>query len=203
MFKLAPLPYAYDALEPVISEATLHIHHDKHHQGYIDKLNMLLEGIEDFEYVPIVELLENMQSIPQHIRTAVKQSGGQHFNHEFYWHSLTPGGTEIHDNIEQKLITEFGSVEVFRELLNGAASSQFGSGWAWLSVDKAGTLVVESTSNEDNPLFYGRTPLLTIDVWEHAYYLDYQNKRVDYITHTWDIIDWDMVEQRYQQTLKV
>lgn len=195
-FKLPDLPYAYDALEPVIDQETMKLHHDKHHNTYVENLNKAVEGTE-FADKSIEDLVANLNQVPEDIRTAVRNNGGGHLNHSFFWESLVSPSDkkEIPQALEAKLVEAFGSVDAFKEKFEAAGKGQFGSGWAWL-VDDQGKLEVVSTANQDNPLTEGKTPLLGVDVWEHAYYLKYQNRRPEYLKALWDVVDWDKVAAR-------
>ncbi|RXY98515.1 superoxide dismutase [Fictibacillus sp. S7] len=198
-FELPALPYAANALEPHIDEDTMNIHHDRHHKTYVDNLNAALEGQSEFESKNLVDILKNLDSLPENIRTAVRNNGGGHANHSLFWEILKPGGSneptgEVADAINNK----FGSLEAFKEQFANAAKGRFGSGWAWLVVNN-GELEVTSTPNQDNPVMEGKTPILGLDVWEHAYYLKYQNKRPDYINAFWNVVNWDEVEKRYNE----
>lgn len=196
-YSLPDLPYAYDALEPHIDARTMEIHHTKHHQAYITKANDALEGHSDLASKSIEDLMSDLSAVPENIRTAIRNNGGGHANHSLFWTIMSPngGGTpggELGDDIN----ATFGSFDAFKEQFAAAAATRFGSGWAWLSVD-GGKLVVESTPNQDTPLSEGHTPILGLDVWEHAYYLNYQNKRPDYISAFFNVINWDEVAKRY------
>lgn len=199
-FELPQLGYAYDALEPVIDAQTMQIHHSKHHQTYVNNLNKALEGTAA-ENLSIEEIIKNISQYS----TAVRNNAGGHYNHSLFWTILTPNkNTQPSERLIQAINQQFGSVDSLKKLLNNAASNQFGSGWAWLSLDKNNKLFISSTSNQDNPLMdltekQGR-PILGIDVWEHAYYLKYQNKRGDYLLAIWDVINWDEVSKRYETT---
>ncbi|KAA0132140.1 superoxide dismutase [Gimesia chilikensis] len=196
-YSLPDLPYAYDALEPHIDARTMEIHHTKHHQAYITKANAALEGHSDLASKSIEDLMSDLSAVPEDIRTAIRNNGGGHANHSLFWTIMSPngGGTpsgELGDDIN----ATFGSFDAFKEQFANAAATRFGSGWAWLSVD-GGKLIVESTPNQDTPLSEGHTPILGLDVWEHAYYLNYQNKRPDYISAFFNVINWDEVAKRY------
>ena len=199
-FELPQLSYAYDALEPVIDAQTMQIHHSKHHQAYVNNLNKALEGTTA-ENLSLEEIIKNISKYS----TAVRNNAGGHYNHSLFWTILTPvKNTQPSERLLQAINQQFGSVDSLKILLNTAASNQFGSGWAWLSLDKNNKLFISSTSNQDNPLMdlaekQGR-PILGIDVWEHAYYLKYQNKRADYLSAIWDVINWDEVSKRYETT---
>ena len=195
---LPELCYEKGALEPHIDEKTMEIHHDKHHAGYVAKLNAALEGHDDLKKKSVEELVSRLTAIPVSIRTAVRNNGGGHANHSLFWKVLSPNGEGKPEGDLAKAISKaFGSFESFKEQFANAAATQFGSGWAWLSVDGSGNLVVESTPNQDTPLSEGRTPILGLDVWEHAYYLKYQNKRPDYIEAFWNVVNWTEVATRF------
>ena len=195
MFTLPDLPYEYNALEPHVDEQTMRIHHDKHHQGYVDKLNKAVEGTE-YANKAVEELLKDLNSLPENIRTAVQNNGGGHANHSLFWESMAPEQTEPVGELKEALEEAFGSVETFKEKFTEAAATRFGSGWAWL-VETKGKLEIMSTANQDSPLSEGKTPLLCLDVWEHAYYLKYQTKRPDYINAFWNVVNWKAVEKRF------
>lgn len=200
--QLPPLPYEYNALEPHIDEQTLHVHHDKHHATYFNNLKAALEAHTDLQAKSLESLLSNIESVPEGIRTAVRNNGGQHFNHTFYWESMIPGGGGAPSGALAAAINkEFGSFTKFQEEFTKAAVTRFGSGWAWLAMNKDGHLVVYNTSNEGCPLMMGDIPLLTVDVWEHAYYLKYQNRRADYVAAWWNIVNWAKVAERYEAAL--
>ncbi len=197
--ELPPLPYDYNALEPHIDEQTMRIHHDKHHAAYVNNLNAALEGHPDLAQKSIEELLQNLDSVPENIRTAVRNNGGGHYNHTLFWEIMKPGGAKEPSGELAAAINEaFGSFEAFKEAFSKAAATRFGSGWAWLVVTKDGKLAVTSTPNQDTPVMDGDTPILGLDVWEHAYYLKYQNRRPDYIAAWWNVVNWDEVAARYQ-----
>ncbi|MBD3948700.1 superoxide dismutase [Tuanshanicoccus lijuaniae] len=194
-FELPKLPYAYDALEPVIDAQTMEIHHTKHHNAYVTNLNKAIEGTE-FENATIEELVKDYAKLPESIQTAVRNNGGGHYNHTLFWEQLQAvGKNDIPATLEEKLVEAFGSVDEFKEKFAQAAATRFGSGWAWL-VSNNGALEVVSTPNQDNPLTDGLVPLLGLDVWEHAYYLNYQNRRPEYIKAFWDVVNWDVVAKR-------
>lgn len=201
--ELPPLPYDYNALEPHIDEQTMRIHHDKHHAAYVNNLNAALEGHPDLAALSIEELLRGIDRVPEAIRTAVRNNGGGHANHTLFWEIMKPGGSkEPTGELAAAINQTFGSFEKFKEEFSKAAIGRFGSGWAWLVVDAQGGLKVYSTANQDSPLMQGDTPILGIDVWEHAYYLKYQNKRPDYIAAFWNVINWAEVERRYEEAVK-
>ncbi|MCA9058362.1 MAG: superoxide dismutase [Planctomycetaceae bacterium] len=195
-YSLPQLPYAYDALEPHIDARTMEIHHTKHHQAYINNVNTALEGT-DLADQPVDDLMRGLSSVPAEKQGAVRNNGGGHSNHALFWTILSPsGGGAPGGELGDAINATFGSLDSFKELFAKAAATRFGSGWAWLSVD-GGKLVVESTANQDTPLSEGRTPILGLDVWEHAYYLHYQNRRPDYISAFWNVVNWDEVARRF------
>ena len=192
--KLPNLPYEFSALEPHIDTRTMAIHHDKHHAGYVNNLNKALEGYEDLQSKTGLELLQHLDAVPDSIRTAVRNNGGGHVNHSMYWLSLSPkGGGQPIGPLAEAINTAFGSFTDFKAQFSQAAATRFGSGWAWLCVGDDNALTVISTANQDNPISQGLIPLLGLDVWEHAYYLNYQNRRPDYIAAWWNVVDWDYV----------
>lgn len=195
-FILGDLPYAYDALEPVIDTETMKLHHDKHHNTYVSNLNAAVEGTE-YADKAIEDLIANLNDLPESIKKAVQDNGGGHINHTFFWESLKSpqDNNEIPQVLAEKLEAAFGSIDEFKTAFENAGKGQFGSGWAWL-VDNQGQLEVVSTPNQNNPLTDGKKPLLGVDVWEHAYYLKYQNRRADYLAEIWKIVDWDKVASR-------
>ncbi len=198
-YTLPNLPYAHDALEPHIDVQTMQIHHGKHHQAYINNVNKALEAYPELAAKPVEELVANLNTlVPEAIRGVVRNNGGGHANHSLFWTVLGPnaGGAPTGE-LAAAINETFGSFDAFKEKLSAAATTRFGSGWAWLSVDAAGKLVVESTANQDSPLTEGRTPILGLDVWEHAYYLKYQNRRPDYISAFYSVINWTEVARRY------
>mgnify|MGYP001021638233 CR=1 FL=1 len=209
-FTLPELPYAPNALEPFFDEATMRLHHGKHHQTYVNNLNAAIEKHNELDDLSLEELLTDLSAIPEDIRTAVRNNGGGHLNHSQFWLWLRPNtdGSENHADgeIGDAIAKEFGSFETFKTEFKAAATGRFGSGWAWLVVNKDGKLKVTSTANQDNPLMPGvtpcgcseGTPILGIDVWEHAYYLNYQNRRPDYITAFFNVINWDAVSKKYE-----
>lgn len=191
------LPYPKNALEPHIDALTMEIHHDKHHAAYVTNLNKALEGAGVPEQ-SIEDLCRNLSSVPEKIRTAVRNNGGGHANHSLFWTIMSPkGGGAPTGPLADAIKNELGGFEAFKEAFSNAGATRFGSGWAWLSVEKGGKLLVESTPNQDNPYMEGRTPILGMDVWEHAYYLKYQNRRPEYIAAFWNVIDWNAVAERY------
>jgi superoxide dismutase, Fe-Mn family len=195
---LPALPYAYDALEPHIDARTMEIHHTKHHQAYIDKLNAALEGLPELQALPIEELLRNISKVPEDKRQAVVNNGGGHANHSAFWQWMAPsGGGQPSGALLDGITSTFGSFEQFQEQFAAQATSRFGSGWAWLGFDATGKLHVGSTANQDSPLMMGHLPLLGLDVWEHAYYLNYQNRRPDYIKAWWNTVNWERVNEQF------
>lgn len=197
-FALPPLGYAFDALEPHIDAQTMQIHHDKHHQAYITNLNKAVSDTPSLAGKSVEELLKNLSSVPEAVRGAVRNHGGGHANHALFWQLLKKnGGGQPSGELATAIDKKFGSFAQFQTKFTEAATKQFGSGWAWLSVGAGKELIVESTPNQDSPISAGRTPLLGIDVWEHAYYLKYQNRRADYITAFYNVINWDVVTERF------
>ena len=195
-FELPALPYAFDALEPTIDAQTMEIHHDRHHQAYVTNLNAALEGT-DWADRSLDDVVTNLAAIPEDKRAAVRNNGGGHWNHSFFWQIMTPGGGgSPSGELEAAVAETFGDADQLKTLVNDAGVKRFGSGWTWLVVD-GGALAVVSTPNQDNPLMDGKTPILGIDVWEHAYYLKYQNRRPDYLAAWWDVVDWDEVGRRF------
>lgn len=198
-YSLPELPYAKDALEPHIDAKTMEIHHGKHHNAYVTKLNGALEGAGVADQ-SIEDLCRNIDSVPEKIRSAVRNNGGGHANHSLFWTVMSPnGGGNPSGDLAAAIDSELGGFDTFKEAFSNAAATRFGSGWAWLSVDSAGKLVVDSTPNQDNPYMSGSTPILGLDVWEHAYYLNYQNRRPDYISAFFNVVDWSAVAERYGQ----
>jgi Fe-Mn family superoxide dismutase len=198
-YQLPPLPYPFDALEPSIDRLTMEIHHDRHHAAYVNNLNAAISRYPELWSRPIEELLSDIDSVPEDIRTAVRNQGGGHANHSLFWTVMSPhGGGEPEGDLADAMVRSFGSFASFKDRFKTAATAQFGSGWAWLVVEAAGGLVVTSSANQDSPLMSGRTPVLGVDVWEHAYYLKYQNRRPDYVDAWWKVVNWKAVEQRYQ-----
>ncbi len=196
---LPALPYEYSALEPYIDARTMEIHHAKHHQTYVDKLNAALENYPDLAGKTVGELVSNLDAIPEDIRSAVRNHGGGHFNHSFFWPLLTLDSSAPSGSLKDALIATFGDLESFKEQFTQAAASQFGSGWAWLSLTDENQLIVHSTPNQDNPVMIGWKPIIALDVWEHAYYLKYQNKRPDYIAAFWQIVNWEQAGQNFER----
>ncbi|MES5956774.1 superoxide dismutase [Mn] [Bacillus cereus] len=197
--ELPNLPYAYDALEPHFDKETMNIHHTKHHNTYITNLNAALEGHAELADKSVEELVANLNEVPEAIRTAVRNNGGGHANHTFFWTILSPnGGGQPVGELATAIEAKFGSFDAFKEEFAKAGATRFGSGWAWLVVNN-GELEVTSTPNQDSPLTEGKTPVIGLDVWEHAYYLNYQNRRPDYIGAFWNVVDWNVAEKRYQE----
>jgi Fe-Mn family superoxide dismutase len=196
-FEVPDLPYPYDALEPHIDEATMKLHHDKHHQAYVDKANAALEGTE-WENKPVEEVLKSLDQLPDDKRTAVRNNAGGHANHSFFWEIMSPdGGGDPSGALADRIESTFGGLDQLKEQVNAAGVGQFGSGWTWLVHDGSG-LAITATPNQDSPISAGQTPLIGIDVWEHAYYLKYQNKRPDYLAAWWNVINWDEVAKRFE-----
>ncbi|MBB6446015.1 superoxide dismutase [Bacillus benzoevorans] len=197
-FELPPLPYAYDALEPYIDKETMNIHHTKHHNTYVTNLNNALEGHPDLLSKTVEEVIANLNAVPEAVRTAVRNNGGGHANHSLFWQILAPNaGGEPTGAIGDAIKSKFGSFESFKDEFSKAAAGRFGSGWAWLSIHN-GELELSSTANQDSPLMEGKTPILGLDVWEHAYYLKYQNRRPEYINNFFNVINWTEVAKRFE-----
>ena len=199
MFQLPKLPYAYDALEPYIDAQTMELHYEKHHQTYINNLNDALAPYPELQHKTIEELVASLESIPEKIRKTVQDNGGGHYNHSLFWEWMAPQGGKPLGASKDELLKKFGSFDAFQEQFNHAAKSRFGSGWAWLVLNSQGTLEIVSSANQDTPRSQGSIPLLGLDVWEHAYYLKYQNKRVDYIAAWWQVANWEKVEQLFRE----
>lgn len=198
-FTLPPLPYAYDALEPYIDARTMQIHHDKHHAAYVANLNKAVADFPEVGSQPVEDLLKNLNDVPEKIRTAVRNQGGGHYNHSLFWQMLKKDGGDPKGALAAALDQQFGSYSGFKETWTKAAVGQFGSGWAWLVVDSDKKLGIEPTANQDSPISQGKQPLLGIDIWEHAYYLKYQNRRPEYVTAFFQVINWDFVSERYER----
>ncbi|MDT0630868.1 superoxide dismutase [Rubrivirga sp. S365] len=197
-FDAAPLPYDYDALQPSIDEETMRIHHDKHYQGYTDKLNAALNGTKWADQ-PIEETLANLDALPEDKQTAVRNNGGGFLNHGIFWTIMSPdGGGQPTGELASAIEQSFGSFDAFKEKFEAAATGQFGSGWAWLELKSDGGLRVHGHANQDNPVMHGAKPIIGLDVWEHAYYLKYQNKRPAYVSAWWDVVNWDEADRRYR-----
>ena len=197
-FTLPPLPYAYDALEPYIDARTMEIHHDKHHATYVANLNKAVAEFPDVGKMSVEAMLKDLNAIPERIRTAVRNNGGGHFNHSLFWQMLKKDGGEPTGDLAKAIDSAFGNFPAFKENFSKAAAGQFGSGWAWLVVDANKQLGIEPTANQDSPISQGKQPLLGIDVWEHAYYLKYQNRRPEYVAAFFHVINWDFVSERYK-----
>ncbi len=194
--ELAPLPYAFDALEPHIDAQTMQIHHGKHHAAYVNNLNAALEKHPELQGKSAEDLIKDLSAVPEAIRTAVRNNGGGHVNHTMFWQLMGPkGGGSPTGKVAEAINGAFGSFDAFKDQMNKGGAGRFGSGWVWL-VDNGGKLVVESTANQDNPMMEGKRPIMGIDVWEHAYYLKYQNRRPDYLAAWWSVVNWDAVSGR-------
>ncbi len=195
MFTLPGLPYAYDALEPFIDEVTMHLHHDKHHQAYIDNLNKALEGKDEWLNMDVKEILQKLDEVPEEVRMKVRNNAGGHANHTMFWKTLIPNKDfkEVSGELKSAINKKFGSFEKFQEEFEAKGLGRFGSGWVWLLTD----LTIVDTANQDTPLMDGKKAILGLDVWEHAYYLKYQNKRADYIKAWWNVVDWEKVEEYF------
>jgi superoxide dismutase, Fe-Mn family len=199
-YEVPALPYDYGALEPHIDDQTMRLHHDKHHQAYVDKANAALEGTE-WADKPIEEVLQNLERLPEDKRIVVRNNGGGHYNHTLFWEIMGPdGGGEPEGSIAQAIEQTFGDFDAFKQEISDAAVNRFGSGWAWLVAD-GGSLSVTSTPNQDSPVMEGKQPILGIDVWEHAYYLKYQNRRPDYVAAWWNVVNWPEVARRYESVV--
>ena len=199
LFELPALKFSFDALEPAIDARTMEIHHDKHHAAYVNNLNKAFEAAPEYYGEPVEKILQQINKVPESIRTAVRNNGGGHANHTLFWEVLTPGGKKSPDGaLLADLEKSFGAYTTFVEKFSAAATTRFGSGWAWLVLDGEKKLQVYSTANQDSPLMDGHTPILGLDVWEHAYYLNYQNRRPDYIKAFWSVVNWSFVEQQYK-----
>ena len=197
-FELPQLPYGYDALEPHIDKETMNIHHTKHHNAYVTNLNNAIEGNAELASKSIEDLISNLDAVPESIRTAVRNNGGGHANHSLFWTLLSPeGGGEPTGKLAEAINSKFGSFDKFKEQFSAAGAGRFGSGWAWLILNN-GELEITSTANQDSPLMEGNTPILGLDVWEHAYYLNYQNRRPDYMAAFWNVVNWDEVQKLYE-----
>jgi len=196
-FELPKLPYDYAALEPYIDTQTMQLHHDKHHATYVNNLNAALEGTA-FANLSVAQVIARLNEVPEEKRTAVRNNGGGHLNHSDFWITMTPGGSkEPTGELANAINTKFGSFDAFKSAFNDAGAKRFGSGWVWLVLDKSGNLAITSTANQDNPITDGQTAILGNDVWEHAYYLKYQNRRPEYLGAWWNVVNWDVVGQRY------
>jgi Fe-Mn family superoxide dismutase len=198
-FELPPLPYEYNALEPYIDEQTMHLHHDKHHQAYVTNLNNAVQGTA-FENLSVEEIMRRINEVPENIRTAVRNNGGGHVNHTMFWEIMKPnGGGEPTGALAQAINQAFGSFDQFKTQFNDAGVKRFGSGWAWLVLNQSGQLQVISTANQDSPFMDGLFPVMGNDVWEHAYYLKYQNRRADYLNAWWNVVNWDEIAKRFER----
>ncbi len=196
---LPPLPYAFDALEPHIDAKTMEIHHGKHHQAYVNNLNAALEKAPELQNKSLDELLKNLNAAPEAVRTAIRNNGGGHWNHTMFWQIMAPNaGGNPSGALGDAITKAFGGFDKFKEQLNAAGVARFGSGWAWLIVERGGGLKIESTPNQDNPLMEGKTAILGVDVWEHAYYLKYQNRRPDYLAAWWNVANWKEIGKRFE-----
>jgi len=198
-FTLPPLPYAYDALEPYFDAATMHLHHDKHHQAYVNNLNLAVAAHPELAGKTLKDLVINWASLPEAARTAVRNNGGGHANHSFWWPTLGKGGAAPTGELAKAIDTRFGSLSGFQDKLTAAAMGVFGSGWAWLVRLPDGTVAIETTPNQDSPLTLDHKPVLVVDVWEHAYYLKYQNRRVDYMKAFFQVLNWDYISGQFAQ----
>jgi Fe-Mn family superoxide dismutase len=199
-FEVPPLPYDYAALEPYIDEQTMHLHHDKHHAAYVTNLNAALESQPQLANLSVEDLMRRINEVPENIRTAVRNNGGGHVNHSMYWRIMRPnGGGNPSGTLAQAIDQAFGSFDALKTQFNDAGAKRFGSGWAWLVMDQSGKLQVTSSANQDSPLMDGQFPIMGNDVWEHAYYLKYQNRRPEYLAAWWNVVNWDEIAQRFDQ----
>ena len=198
-FTLPPLPYAYDALEPYFDATTMHLHHDKHHQAYVNNLNAAVEAHPELAGKTLEQLLSNLNDLPESARTAVRNNGGGHFNHSFWWPTLGKGDSQPAGELAKAIDANFGSFSAFQQKLTAAAMGVFGSGWAWLVKQPDGALSIETTPNQDTPLPAGHKPVMGVDVWEHAYYLKYQNRRADYLQAFFHVVNWDYVSGKFAE----
>jgi superoxide dismutase, Fe-Mn family len=199
-FEVPALPYDYNALEPYIDEETMHLHHDKHHQAYVTNLNNAIQGQSQLESMSVEDLVRNITQVPESIRAAVRNNAGGHVNHSMFWRIMKPnGGGQPSGALADAINQTFGSFDQFKTQFNDAGAKRFGSGWAWLVMDQAGKLSVISTANQDSPLMDGLFPVMGNDVWEHAYYLKYQNRRPEYLAAWWNVVNWDEIARRYDQ----
>src|SRR5205807_4423410 len=200
VFELPPLPYDYSALEPYIDTQTMQLHHDKHHQAYVTNLNNALKDQAQVASLSLEDLMRRINEVPDSIRTAVRNNGGGHINHTMFWQIMKPnGGGEPTGALTSAIQSTFGSFDAFKTAFNDAGVKRFGSGWAWLILDSSGKLQITSTANQDSPFTDGNYPVMGNDVWEHAYYLKYQNRRPDYLNAWWNVVNWDEISRRYQQ----
>jgi Fe-Mn family superoxide dismutase len=199
-YEVPPLPYDYSALEPYIDTQTMQLHHDKHHAAYVNNVNAALQAVPQFASLPVEQLIQRLNELPENIRTAVRNNGGGHANHSMFWQIMTPnGGGQPGGDLANAINSTFGSFDQFKAAFNDAGVKRFGSGWAWLILDRNGNLQVTSTANQDSPLMEGNFPIMGNDVWEHAYYLKYQNRRPEYLNAWWNVVNWNEIEKRYQQ----
>ena len=199
-YEVPPLPYAYNALEPHIDEQTMQLHHDKHHAAYVNNANAALESLPQFANLPVDELLRRINEVPENVRTTLRNNAGGHSNHSMFWAIMGPnGGGQPTGAVAQAINDTFGSFDQFKAQFNDAGAKRFGSGWAWLVMDRNGKLSVTSTANQDSPLMDGLYPIMGNDVWEHAYYLKYQNRRPEYLNAWWNVVNWNEVNRRYEQ----
>ena len=196
--ELPPLPYAYNALEPHIDEMTMRVHHDKHHGGYVNNLNLALQKYPALQGKSAEDLIRDLSAVPEDIRTAVRNNGGGHVNHTMFWEIMKPGGIAPSGRVVEAITAAFGTIDSFKDQFGKAAMGRFGSGWAWLVRLSDGRLAIESTANQDNPLMEGKLPVFGLDVWEHAYYLKYQNRRADYLAAWWNVVNWTEVGKRLE-----
>lgn len=201
MFTLPKLPYAYDALMPYIDAKTMEIHLTKHHQAYIDNLNKALQPFPELQNYSLDELLKNLKTLPESIQTTVQNNAGGHFNHSLFWLLMTPKSKMVQGSLYAEILKKYGSIEAFQEQFGNAAKSRFGSGWAWLVLNQQGDLDIYSTANQDAVIMKNDVPLLGLDVWEHAYYLQYQNRRPDYISAWWSVVNWEFAQERYRDII--
>ena len=199
-FELPPLPYDYSALEPTIDAQTMQLHHDKHHAAYVTNLNNALQGVTQFEGKSVEDILRHISDVPENVRTAVRNNGGGHANHSMFWQIMKPnGGGEPTGALADAIKSTFGSFDQFKTTFNDNGAKRFGSGWTWLVIDPQGKLQALSTANQDSPLMDGMFPVMGNDVWEHAYYLKYQNRRPEYLSAWWNVVNWDEIARRFQQ----
>ncbi len=199
-YELPPLPYDYSALEPTIDAETMHLHHDKHHAAYVNNLNAALQSNSQLASLSIDDLVSRLNEVPDNIRAAVRNNGGGHANHSMFWQIMKPnGGGQPSGNLASAIQQAFGSLDQLKTAFNDAGAKRFGSGWTWLVLDKSGNLQVTSTANQDSPLTDGLYPVMGNDVWEHAYYLKYQNRRPEYLSAWWNVVNWDEISRRYEK----
>ena len=200
-YELPDLPYDHEALAPNIDERTMQVHHGRHHQGYVNNLNNALEGHDRLQQHTLGELLADLENLPDDVRTAIRNNGGGHYNHALFWPLLTSEDTHPHGALEEALAQTFESLDAFKEAFNSTAGGVFGSGWGWLATDAEGNLELVQTANQDTPLELGLYPVIGVDVWEHAYYLEYENRRGDYLETFWNVLDWEQAEENYTRVL--